>query len=323
MLEENKYICSMYKQLLENPIQNHTFEFENDNGRGKVRKKQSNNGIIISNWSMKFNSDLNGSGLDNDSYINFCFCKENEVLWEIPYENKKLQIEKDQFYIYRSKGEKEQIYYKKDIDFEFTGIKIPKRYFQRIIEENFDESENNLIESLINNFSKSETTPIIKKILLDLDNLSYQGGIASIFIEGKIMELMAICFKMFVSKKHSKASKGIVGKTNIESIKEAKRIIDSSIPKSISCEELAKCVHTSKSILCKGFKGLYGMPVHSYIIDQKLEIAERMLQQGIYNVSEVASFIGYSNMSHFSAAFRKKYGTNPKKFQNNYITNLG
>jgi AraC-like DNA-binding protein len=39
-----------------------------------------------------------------------------------------------------------------------------------------------------------------------------------------------------------------------------------------------------------------------------------MLQSGKYKVNEVASAIGYTNPSHFIAAFKKKFGYTPKKF---------
>lgn len=36
-----------------------------------------------------------------------------------------------------------------------------------------------------------------------------------------------------------------------------------------------------------------------------------LLESGIMNVTEVAQAVGYSNLSHFAAAFRKKLGVNP------------
>ena len=46
----------------------------------------------------------------------------------------------------------------------------------------------------------------------------------------------------------------------------------------------------------------------------RLEYAASLLKERKYNISEVASLSGYSNLSHFSDAFRKKYGVLPKKY---------
>jgi AraC-like DNA-binding protein len=39
-----------------------------------------------------------------------------------------------------------------------------------------------------------------------------------------------------------------------------------------------------------------------------------MLTDGNQNVNEVGLRLGYSTSSHFIAAFKKKYGTTPKKY---------
>ena len=45
-----------------------------------------------------------------------------------------------------------------------------------------------------------------------------------------------------------------------------------------------------------------------------MEEARRMLNSQKYNVNEVGLKLGYSTASHFIAAFKKKYGTTPKKY---------
>jgi AraC-like DNA-binding protein len=42
--------------------------------------------------------------------------------------------------------------------------------------------------------------------------------------------------------------------------------------------------------------------------------AQRMLDSKNYNVNEVGLKLGYSTASHFIVAFKKKYGTTPKKY---------
>jgi AraC-like DNA-binding protein len=66
--------------------------------------------------------------------------------------------------------------------------------------------------------------------------------------------------------------------------------------------------------LKEGFKELYGDTVYAYLLDHKMEEACRMLNTQKYNVNEVGLLLGYSTASHFIAAFKKKYGTTPKKY---------
>ncbi|NFA60173.1 AraC family transcriptional regulator [Clostridium sporogenes] len=322
MLETNEYLCNMYRQLSQESSHSDMFQISKDIGTGEIRRMKSKQGLIFSNWNMIFDSDMNVYGKNYDQYIDFSFCIKNGVSWESPDVGKKFEIDKGQFFICHNDCFEEHICYEKGVDFEFINIKIPKKYFNGIVKENFEKDESKFIKFLMENFLKSEISPSMKRVLMELSTFKYKGAIASMFIEGKFMELMAICFNMIFEKRYNQGTKIILNKTNMEAIKEAKFIIDSQIPHSLSCEELSNLVHISLSKLCKGFKNMYGMPVHSYIIDQQLEIAASMLQQGMYNVGEVASLIGYSNMSHFSSSFRKKYGINPKEFQKSYLDNL-
>jgi AraC-like DNA-binding protein len=45
-----------------------------------------------------------------------------------------------------------------------------------------------------------------------------------------------------------------------------------------------------------------------------MEVARKLLESGDNNVNEVGLKVGYSTASHFIAAFKKKYGTTPKKY---------
>ena len=50
-----------------------------------------------------------------------------------------------------------------------------------------------------------------------------------------------------------------------------------------------------------------------YLIERRLEHAALLLTEQ-KNVSQAAALSGYSNMSHFSASFKKKYGVLPKEY---------
>jgi AraC-like DNA-binding protein len=77
---------------------------------------------------------------------------------------------------------------------------------------------------------------------------------------------------------------------------------------------LSESIGLSLNKLKEGFKQLYGDTVFGYLLDHKMEEARRMLASKNYNVNEVGLKIGYSTSSHFIAAFKKKYGTTPKKY---------
>ena len=46
----------------------------------------------------------------------------------------------------------------------------------------------------------------------------------------------------------------------------------------------------------------------------KWNLLENLLESGAHNVNEVGLKVGYSTASHFISAFKKQYGTTPKKY---------
>ena len=81
-----------------------------------------------------------------------------------------------------------------------------------------------------------------------------------------------------------------------------------------SLQELADEIELSLKKLKEGFKQIYGDSVFSFLFDYKMEFSRKLLEAGEHNVNEVGLKVGYSTASHFIAAFKKKYGTTPKKY---------
>ena len=82
----------------------------------------------------------------------------------------------------------------------------------------------------------------------------------------------------------------------------------------VSDSELADEINLPLNRLKEGFKHIYGDSVFSFLFDYKMEVARQLLATGAHNVNEVGSKVGYSASSHFISAFKKKFGTTPKKF---------
>lgn len=76
-------------------------------------------------------------------------------------------------------------------------------------------------------------------------------------------------------------------------------------------EELAAECGLNTFALKRGFKALFGMPVHALYQRERMRRAWELMESGQMMASEVAGALGYSNFSHFGAAFRRAYGVLP------------
>lgn len=83
-----------------------------------------------------------------------------------------------------------------------------------------------------------------------------------------------------------------------------------------SVDKLAARFGLNKNKLQSLFKSVYGQTVADYIRHLKMQNAYELLLQN-HSVSEVGHSLGYSNLSHFSKAFKKAFGLNPSQVRKN------
>ena len=80
----------------------------------------------------------------------------------------------------------------------------------------------------------------------------------------------------------------------------------------LTAKELCASISMSESKANKGFKTLFGTTIARHLHACKMSRAHAMLTRKKLTVSECAFSLGYANIGHFIAAFRKHYGLTPK-----------
>ncbi len=313
----SQYINNLYRELLSNTPQTVTIAIPENMGTGQIRQVVTKRGAVISDWKMNYFSDMNVRGINSEEYIQLLFCLSDGVSWNIAGMREGLYLEKGETCIYRGHGKMESLCYAQNSNFAFKNIKIPVSYFKQLLGDYFEDSEISAYEKkLLTGFSKVSITPYMEHIFAELKDFShYRGGLGYLFLESKIHELLSVYLSEVLELRILSSDLYPISKSERDSIVEAKRMIDGQLAFAPNLEELSKQIGISISKLSKGFSTMYGIPVHAYIIDQRLERAASLLLESNMNVSQIASVVGYTKPSNFSAAFKKKYGVIPKKYK--------
>jgi AraC-like DNA-binding protein len=150
-------------------------------------------------------------------------------------------------------------------------------------------------------------------VLNQIFNFSLHASLEKLYLKGKVLELISLYFHK-PDKKGVETCPFLEDSDNVEKIQKAKNILISKMMEPPSLNELANASNLSLQNLKDGFKQVYGETVFAYLLNYKLEFARKLLASKKYNVGEISFEIGYSTPSHFIAAFKKKYGTTPKKY---------
>lgn len=91
--------------------------------------------------------------------------------------------------------------------------------------------------------------------------------------------------------------------------------IDQNLQNPFSLQELADKFYISPNYLCRLFKSSTGMTPKQYMDRQKMELAKRLLEQGV-SAGTVCSACGYNDYSSFFRIFIKFTGLSPKDYTN-------
>ena len=321
MICNNHYLNKLYNDLVTNSPKTISMNIPSDIGQGKIVQTKIKPGIVLSDWQMCYQSDMNVQGPVSKEYMQIIFCLNDGISWGIMDERRSVTIQKNESCIYAGHGGTEYICYKKDSNFSFKSIKIPITYFSQLLADYFDGQEVTAYEKkLLNGISKVPVTPVMEQILSETSRFTqYRGGLGYLYLDGKLLELLSIYLSEVLELDILMGKNISMSRTERTAIMEAKQIIDGQLAFAPSCEELSRMVHLSMSKLTRGFSSFYGMPIHQYIIEQRLAQAAQLLLEGDWNVSEIAAIVGYGKPSNFAAAFKKKYGVAPKNYRGSYL----
>ncbi len=159
-----------------------------------------------------------------------------------------------------------------------------------------------------------KTTPAMQMALQQILNCPYQGLIKRMYLESKVIELMALQFKQLLEEDKSSIQSSILRPDDIERIHQAKDILSQNLDKSPSLLELARQVGLNDCTLKQGFRQVFGTTAFSYLRECRMERARQLLATGQRSVKEAAQAVGYASPTSFNAAFRRKFGTNPRSY---------
>lgn len=133
-----------------------------------------------------------------------------------------------------------------------------------------------------------------------------------LYMEGKALELLSL--SLVERDCHRKRHAHALCPRERDTIYAIRKELENRFASPPTLAKLSENYHMGVHKIQAGFKEMYGMSVFSFIKEFKLQKARMLFEEGDMNVSEVAWAIGYINLSHFSTAYKKRFGVLPKAY---------
>lgn len=148
---------------------------------------------------------------------------------------------------------------------------------------------------------------LLKEIILELQKRRPQ-------FEELIMMYLRQLF-LFIQRNRMETS-SVSTDAVIQEVELAKKYFHDHYTESISIEDYAHSRHMSTCWFIRTFRTLTGSTPLQYIHSIRIANARALLEHTQYNITEIASLVGFDDPLYFSHFFKKHTGISPSKYRN-------
>ncbi|NCJ05931.1 helix-turn-helix domain-containing protein [Synechococcales cyanobacterium C] len=158
-------------------------------------------------------------------------------------------------------------------------------------------------------------TPAMQVALQQIFQCPYQGTFKRLYLEGKVLELIALQLNQIVDQDSPLRAVSSLSNCDLDCIHQARDILLNHAEAPPSLLDLARQVGINDRKLKQGFRDVFHTSPFAYLRQHRLEQARQLLSDPDLPIGVVAKRVGYGDRSAFATAFRKQFGLNPKAYQ--------
>lgn len=100
-----------------------------------------------------------------------------------------------------------------------------------------------------------------------------------------------------------------------QGILEAAAYMQTHLGDKITIAHICKRFSVSSTFLKEWFRRAYGVPIHSWLVQQRMTRAQELICTSQLPIYQIAEMVGYSGMSQFHVAFKEHYGMTPSQLR--------
>ncbi|AOY74502.1 helix-turn-helix transcriptional regulator [Clostridium formicaceticum] len=309
---KNCPVCAMLNSIYTTDSFQKEMQMPEEMGKGYYRRIIVKPSMEIKISDITFYKGITMGERQGDPAYYLAFCLGEALQWRVEEDKKEYELKCGESYIFNGNQGNSICSYNPGQRFCGLGIQLEAEMITSLVhhmgKEHPEESYRN------HSFYKRKFSPNIKLILNEMIHCPYRDQVKRIYLEGKILELIAVYMNESIFENGDLYPSPSLSSSDIKSLYQARRILDESITAPPTIGKLARLVYLNEYKLKTGFKELFGMPVHAYVIDKRLERARFLMENKKLSVTDTALSVGYSDASHFAEKFRKKYGMNPSQY---------
>lgn len=213
----------------------------------------------------------------------------------------------------------QSVYVEKDL-FRSFGITFDTDYLEELVNRYPD-----LLSNIYNEFiykhdyclqdKHLSTTAEMNLAISQIHNAYTMGSVSDLYTESKVLELIALQINTIRSKEKKTDKLHCSKKRDLDKIYEAKHLLLSDIANPPSISSLSKMIGMDEKKLKYAFKEVFQQTIYGCLFEHKMIIARQLLLDTERTIFEIALDCGYEYSSHFTTAFKRRFGVTPRKYR--------
>lgn len=135
-----------------------------------------------------------------------------------------------------------------------------------------------------------------------------------LFFRAISAELLAKTLSVFDYRKNAPLKEVVKNQQDINLLLEIRKRLTANLESGCpTIQSLSEDFGISPTKLKTNFKIVFGKPIFQYFQQERMEMAKKLIESSSCSISEAGYKIGYTNLSKFSAAYKKHFGFSPKE----------
>ncbi len=154
--------------------------------------------------------------------------------------------------------------------------------------------------------------PGLAAIASGIMQCKFSGPLLDKYLESKVYEALCLIISGAGRGASHPEKKLVLTPRDVNRLNAAQAIVAQRFAVPPSIPELSREVGLNRNKLSAGFAAHFGITIHEYVRELRLNKALEMFRNDSGSVMEVALAVGYEHASNLSAALKKRYGLSPK-----------
>lgn len=159
--------------------------------------------------------------------------------------------------------------------------------------------------NLIQQYTRKEILDVLAKYLIELAKDE--------IIKGNQWRILKKALGIILDEIYLELKVNIKNGGNKEDVSQVKTLIIRKPEQELDIDYLSKQAHLSKYYMIRKFKSYVGLTPHRFLIQNRIRMAQHLLQKGL-QAADVAAETGFYDQSHFIKCFKKVAKIPPQEY---------